>query len=179
MPQYFSATQMSRIIQSCDQGRDAMFVVFLWRTALRADEALNVLGEDINVNGTPPQLRVRKPKGGAKRLRLVPLHPELVGLFRVLTIGPKERLFPFTYSTANRIVQRAIAASGEQAWGIGDEKRKPGCHTIRHSAARYWLTNSVEVNRVSIWLGHSSPQVTLDVYERLAPDDLGRMDGIR
>ena len=46
-------------------------------------------------------------------------------------------------------------------------------HSLRHSYARHWLQSGLNVNAMSVWLGHSSPTVTLDTYLVLAPDTLG------
>ena len=43
--------------------------------------------------------------------------------------------------------------------------QKAGAHSLRHSAARHWLTTAgVPLNVVSQWLGHASPLVTLRTY---------------
>ena len=40
------------------------------------------------------------------------------------------------------------------------------------SCARHWLQSGLNVNAVSVWLGHSRPTVPLDTYLVLAPDTL-------
>ena len=52
--------------------------------------------------------------------------------------------------------------------------RKVGTHTLRHSAARHWLSSGIPINVVSRWLGHASLQTTL-IYLEILPDPLGEM----
>ncbi|MCH7971706.1 MAG: tyrosine-type recombinase/integrase [Chloroflexi bacterium] len=52
-----------------------------------------------------------------------------------------------------------------------------GLHTLRHSAARYWLLNDVPINVVSKWLGHANLQTTM-VYLELVADPGGFMERV-
>ena len=55
------------------------------------------------------------------------------------------------------------ASLDEESPGTG--KRRPGAHSLRHSAARHWLmVGKVPLNVVSQWLGHTNVQVTLRIY---------------
>ena len=55
----------------------------------------------------------------------------------------------------------------------GTGVKGPASHNLRHSCARHWLQNGLNVNAVSVWLGLGSPTVTLNTYLVLAPDTLG------
>ena len=52
-----------------------------------------------------------------------------------------------------------------------------GTHTLRHSAARYWLMNDVPINVVSRWLGHANLQTTM-IYLQLVSDPGGYMERV-
>ncbi|PKB62793.1 MAG: hypothetical protein BZY67_03335 [SAR202 cluster bacterium Io17-Chloro-G1] len=52
--------------------------------------------------------------------------------------------------------------------------RKAATHTLRHSAARHWLSSGIPINMGSRWLSHSSLQTTL-IYVEILPDPLGEM----
>ena len=66
--------------------------------------------------------------------------------------------------TALRRIADAVVASGLQEESPGTGKRRPGAHSLRHSAARHWLmVGKVPLNVVSQWLGHASVQVTLRI----------------
>ena len=47
----------------------------------------------------------------------------------------------------------------------GPGAKGAGAHSLRHSAARHWLTTAgIPLNVVSQWLGHANPEVTLRIY---------------
>ena len=50
-------------------------------------------------------------------------------------------------------------------------------HTFRHSAARHWLAQGVQINTVQLWLGHSNLDTTL-IYLSLIPDAGGVMENV-
>ena len=51
----------------------------------------------------------------------------------------------------------------EESPGTGCQRA--GAHSLRHSAARHWLTTAgIPLNVVSQWLGHATPEVTLRIY---------------
>ena len=176
-PFYFTAEQVRRIIMAAPAGPRRLLILWLWRTGMRIAETLAVRGEDIRTEEGRLQVLVRHPKGGPSRWRIVPLHRELGAALGAVDLGASDKLFKFSASTAERIIHRAIAESGETP--RGQAKRKTAsAHSLRHSAARHWLAQGVPVNQVSQWLGHRNPQVTLAIYERLAADDAGVMDAV-
>ena len=47
----------------------------------------------------------------------------------------------------------------------GTGLQRAGAHSLRHSAARHWLTTGgILLNVVSQWLGHATPEATLRIY---------------
>ncbi len=46
-------------------------------------------------------------------------------------------------------------------------------HALRHYAASAWIKQKVDLKRLTVWLGHSSVQITLDTYGHLIKDDQG------
>ena len=47
----------------------------------------------------------------------------------------------------------------------GTGRQRAGGHSLRHGAARHWLTTAgIPLNVVSQWLGHATPEVTLRIY---------------
>jgi integrase len=127
---------------------------------------------DLSLDGERPTLRVRHGKGN--KSRLVPVHPELGAALRTAVAygGRKGRLVEATRSTAWRWVKHAL----DRAVQLGQipPGRRVGTHTLRHSAARHWLSSGVPINVVSRWLGHASLQTTL-IYLAILPDPLGDM----
>ena len=70
-----------------------------------------------------------------------------------------------TRKTALRHLRAGIehATLDEESPGTG--RQMAGAHSLRHSAARHWLTTAgIPLNVVSQWLGHATPEVTLRIY---------------
>lgn len=47
---------------------------------------------------------------------------------------------------------------------------KYGFHELRHAAASGWIANNIDLKRLQVWLGHSTIQMTMDVYGHLLND---------
>ncbi len=57
--------------------------------------------------------------------------------------------------------------------GKGDKathKARYGIHALRHAAASAWIAQGIDLKRLQVWLGHSSIELTLDVYGHLIVD---------
>jgi site-specific recombinase XerD len=133
-------------------------------------EALAVTADHATLAGDST-LKVVNPKGG--RERLVPLHPELA--LAISTAGgivkPGQALVGM-----NRLkAWRRIKACAKRANIKSPEL--VGVHTLRHSAARHWLSQGIEINRVQLWLGHRNMATTLR-YLALTPDAAGDMQRV-
>ena len=176
LPHYWTPAQVGQIIAAIAPGPHKLFALTLWRTGLRCAEALALEWRDIRL-GDEPMVTVRRGKGG--KARQVPIHPELRTALEMVRHGrPTERVFNFSLRTADRLVKDAIREAGLTAAATGTGGRGPSTHSFRHSAARHWLDQGKQINVVQLWLGHSSPKVTLDTYLPLAPGDLGDMGDI-
>ena len=46
-----------------------------------------------------------------------------------------------------------------------------GLHHLRHACASRWIKQKIDLKRLTTWLGHSSVQITLDVYGHLIKDE--------
>ena len=107
------------------------------------------------------------------------MHDQLSQAFsNAITYGQVRRgcIVEVTRSTAWRWVKGATDRLMEL--GVISTGRKVGTHTLRHSAARHWLSAGIPINVVSRWLGHSSLQTTL-VYLEILPDPLGEMGRVQ
>ena len=131
-------------------------------------QALDLEVRDLSLDTATPTLRVCSGKGGMTRL--VPVHTELHGaLGSALACGgiSQRRIVEAHPATAWRWVQAAVKRA-EELGAIAPGKRV-GTHTLRHSYVRHLLMNSIPINCLSRWLGHSSIQTTL-IYIELVPD---------
>ena len=168
IPHYWTPKQVQRLLDALGgQGKaeTRTLCLVLWRSGLRVGEALALEWRDLDYPGDPPTLLVRVSKTGSGRT--VPLHGDLVQLFGNWPArhGPRDKVVGLTRRTALRHIRDAIAAAGLDEESPGTGMQKAGAHSLRHSAARHWLTAAgVPLNVVSQWLGHSSPLVTLRTY---------------
>jgi integrase len=60
--------------------------------------------------------------------------------------------------------------------GYGDEPWT--AHTLRHFFAGSAIAGGVSLLEVSRWLGHSTIQITADIYGHLSPDAGGRLRSV-
>jgi integrase/recombinase XerD len=173
LPEYLDKPEIDALIQAAAHPQAVLLMLMQWRAGLRVSEALAVEVADLKLESERPTLTVRQAKGG--RTRVVPVHDELSSaLSNAIAYGQVRhgRLIQVTRSTAWRWVRDAAERAMEiGAMSVG---RKVSTHTLRHSAARHWLSSGIPINVVSRWLGHASLQTTL-VYLEILPDPLGEM----
>ena len=165
LPLYLTPDEVAALIAHARHPLAELLMLLQWRAGLRVSEALSLRPQDVDL--AEGMIRLTG-KGG--RERLVPLHPTLAVPWRIHSHGI-QRGRPVIVATRQAAWQwvKAAWASAVAAGDIDPRGRSPGTHTLRHSAARHWLSSSIPINRVSLWLGHSSIQTTL-LYLRLLPD---------
>ena len=175
IPHYWNPPQVERSLDSLAalglrRGRVASLI--MWRTGLRVGETVALEWRDIDLAaGT---LLVRRGKGG--RGRTVPLHPDLASLFAnwPTSYVPRDLVVGLTRKTVLRHLRAGIERAGLDEESPGTGRQMAGAHSLRHSAARHWLTTSgVPLNVVSQWLGHATPEVTLRTYLPIVGSDYG------
>ena len=80
--------------------------------------------------------------------------------------------------TVLRHIGDGIEWAGLDEESPGTGKRRAGAHSLRHSAAWYWLmVGKVPLNVVNAWLGHANFQITLRIYLPVVRSDYG-MDAV-
>lgn len=176
LPEYLEPPEVEALIHAAPHGQARLIMLEQWRAGLRVSEAVALEVSDLQLDGDRPTLRVRQGKGSKDRL--VPVHPELAAAFRqVIDFGNVRRgpLVNTTRSTAWRWTKAALERA--QELGTIPAGRWVGTHTLRHSAARHWLSSGVPINHVSRWLGHASIQTTL-IYLEILPDPSGFMERV-
>ena len=147
-----------------------------WRTGPRVSEGLVLEVSDLSLDVVLPTLHVRSGKG--RKVRVVPVHLELGAAFQtVLGYGnvTEGRIIDIHRTTTHRWVEKAH----ERAEQLGEipQGREVSTNTFRHSCARYLLMNSIPINYLSRWLGHSSIQTTL-IYVELVLDPSGSLAAV-
>ena len=177
VPHYWTADQVQRLLDALashnrHQARTAALI--MWRTGLRVSEVLELEWRDLDYAGDPATLLVRRSK--TRKARTVRLHPELVQLFTnwPANRSPRDRVAQRRPHGQRRHIADGIAWAGLDEESPGTGKRRPGAHSLRHSAARHWLmAGGVPLNVVSSWLGHANVQVTLRIYLPIVGSDYG------
>ena len=186
LPHYLEPREIDILIDyaATDSKIAANFLLTMWRAGLRVSEAINLEARDLRFKTDRPQLHIRNAKGHKERY--VPAHPELrrtltehcqytkrrgtLPLFIVERSGQKA-----SRQTGYEWVTRALVkAIRDRALPIGTVVSP---HTFRHSAARHWLAQGVQINTVQLWLGHENLDTTL-IYLSLTPDASGQMETI-
>ena len=166
LPKYFNAEEVHRILEAMSNDKESHLIVhFLWKTGVRASEAIQVrLGDIDPYNKTLRVVTLKKsrrkkrgPRAVREHERIIPIQDDL--LAEILTWSREKDLeyhgllFPFTRSTLFRRVRKACHKAG-----FKDERAHP--HTFRHSYAVHLLKNGVPVTVVQALLGHSSIENT-------------------
>ena len=176
VPHYWTAEQVQRLLDalaSHNRHQDRTAALIMWRTDLRVSEALELEWRDLNYAGDPATLLVRRSK--SRKARTVRLHPELGAALHKLACEP---VAAGQGGAAGHEDGAAPHRRGHRA-GLDEEtpgtgKRRPGAHSLRHSAARHWLmAGRVPLNVVSSWLGHPNVQATLRIHLPIVGSEYG------
>ena len=186
LPHYLEPKEIEILIDyAADDSRMAAnFMLTMWRAGLRVSEAINLEARDLRFKPAHPQLHIRNAKGHKERF--VPAHPELRRTLtehcQYIRAKGKNPLFIVERSgqKASRqtgyewVTRSLVKAIRDRALPIGTVVSP---HTFRHSAARHWLAQGVQINTVQLWLGHQNLDTTL-IYLQLVPDPYSSMEKI-
>jgi len=177
LPEFLEPDEVGSLMQLAPNPRARLCMLLQWRAGLRVSEAIHVTPADVHLNARTPEIKVRQGKG--KKDRIVPIHFELnAALSAVLgmwKIGAGDPLVGVTRQRAWQWYKQSLKSC--YAIGAIPDGKPCGTHTLRHSAARYWLMNGVPINVVSHWLGHSNLQTTM-IYLQLVSDPGGFMERV-
>jgi site-specific recombinase XerD len=158
-PQVYSRSEVERLIREGTQSlRDRAFLMTVYGTGLRLNEACHVRIEDLH--GERNQIRIVQAKGNKDRYGLLP--PRLLETLREYYRAerPERWLFPAPHDgkkplpdgTGQRIFWRAVERAGLPDRG--------GIHSLRHSFATHLVEAGVELPVVQRLLGHASLSTT-------------------
>ena len=168
VPHYWTAEQVRRLLDALEgsnRDRARIAALIMWRAGLRISEALELEWRHVDYSRENPSVIVNSFKTG--RVRRVPLHPELVELFKSWPAEPSpgDPVVGLPMRTALRHIGDGFRSAGLDAESPGTGRRLAGAHSLRHSAAQHWLINAnVPLHVVSDWLGHSNVDVTVRMY---------------
>jgi integrase len=175
------------------QGRWRPLFVTLVFTGMRASELRGLAWDAVDLDARVIHVRQRanlwgeigSPKSAAGR-RSIPMAPMVVNALRewrlICPRGQRNLVFPT--STGSVQTHGNIVARGweplQRALGLVDERSRPRyrLHSLRHIFASFCIDQGFNVKRLQTMLGHSSSQMTLDVYGHWIPnaeDDQARL----
>lgn len=178
---FLTRKELGSLLAEIPQAYEPLFVL-LASTGLRISEAIALRWCDLDLDASPPRLRVRRsivdgvvgapksrhgartvPLAGDLALRLCELRPpdaeteELV--FRNRDGRP---LNPNNFR--NRVLAPAATRAGVSGIGL---------HTLRHTCASLLIEQGASPLRLQRWMGHHSAAYTLETYDHLIDDELG------
>lgn len=126
------------------------YFVFMYLTGTRRNEALSVRVEDVDFKNKVLSIRGTKTEGSNRKIPLTPLVEKLL-----LSLKPKKcYYFPMTSNVVNDIFRKV--------W-IKKKGHKP--HDLRHTFGTIQIcVEKVDVKTVSLWMGHSTIDTTVNIY---------------
>jgi integrase len=178
-----STSELSTILSLIPDRHQLLFRV-LAASGLRISEAIALQWRHLELDGSAPQLNVRRglvkgrmgpPKSRHGR-RSVPLGAELVHALRQARRdtdwpGDDDLVFAAGNGAAlnpSNLYRDALKLAREEA-----DLTWVGFHTFRHTCASMLFAEGRNAVQVQRWLGHHSPAFTLAVYVHLLDEDLG------
>jgi len=177
-----------RAMLNAAEGRWRPLIVTAVFTGLRASELRGLTWNDIDFTAETLTVRQRadlwnvigSPKSAAGK-RTVPLAPIVVNTLKEWRLacpkGEHNLVFPNTLGGIERLETIRIFGLGPLQFkaGITTDRRDPkyGLHSLRHAAASLFIEEGWSAKRVQTVIGHSSIQMTFNVYGHLfpSPDD--------
>jgi integrase len=160
------------------KGRWRPLIITAVFTGLRASELRGLRWADINLNSASLTVRQRadrwntigSPKTDASK-RDVPLAPLAVNALRewrlACPMGDHDLIFPNRRGGVLALVD--IHRHGLRPLQRAASVRDYGMHALRHAAASLFIEQGFGPKRIQALMGHSSIQVTFDVYGHLFP----------
>lgn len=174
--EHMSENAVSAILQqpdtSTDMGkRDAFLMLFLYKTAARVQELVDVKIRDIQLGETPRIIL----HGKGNKARVIPLRDDVVRHLEayLLKFHGQESMFSEQYlfytvrsNSKKRMteanVRSIVRKYGQMARKICSEvPENVHPHLFRHSWAMVLYQNGVELTLISQWLGHVQFETTL------------------
>jgi integrase len=177
-----------RAMLNAAEGRWRPLLITAVFTGLRASELRGLTWNDIDLKAEQLTVRQRadhwnaigSPKSAAGK-RTVPLAPIVVNTLKEWKlVCPKSEhnlVFPNTVGNieAHGVIRRFGFGPLQFKVGITTDRHRPkyGLHSLRHAAASLFIEEGWSAKRVQAAMGHSSIQMTFNVYGHLfpSPDD--------
>lgn len=186
-----SQEEIRMMEQERPKPRDQLVIRMLWQTGLRRGELSHLTVDDLDRDAREVTVESDHAKSGVSRV--VPYQSSLGGLLAewldygnraACLAGDEDQDWVFVGERGGRlsgrriseIVRDAAAAAGLQRElskdSRGGSRRKITAHNVRHGYGTYMVSETdASIYQVSKLLGHSSVEVTEDVYVEDDPRD--------
>jgi integrase len=183
-----------RAMLTAAQDRWRALLVTAVFTGLRASELRGLRWDDVDLDQGLLTVRQRadrwntigSPKSAAGK-REVPLAPIAINTLKEWRLacpkGEMRLVFPNTKGHVQSLssIHRRGLGPLEVAAGIATDPAKPkyGMHALRHAAASLFIEQGFAPKRVQVAMGHSSIQMTFDIYGHLFPSPQDDREAMR
>lgn len=163
---------------------------------LRGSELRGLRWPDLDLKAATVTIRQRADQRSvlgkcksAAAYRTIPLAPPVVMAFKAwkLRCPPSDQdlVFPngagrpmhvnnlreYKWEPVLKAVGAATATGRKDKQGREIFEHQYGLHDLRHACASRWIRQKIDLKRLTTWLGHSSVQITLDIYGHLIKDE--------
>ena len=159
-----------KLLDSCINLRDKILIQFLYNTAVRVSELINIQIEDIDFNQKTIFIHLGK---GAKD-RVVNISREFATLLQAF-IGERKKGILFLSNWQKPFSARAIQKKIKILTRKTDLPKWVTPHTLRHSCAVHALQAGVNIQTIRKHLGHSAlatTQIYTEISDELVKKDL-------
>jgi integrase/recombinase XerD len=157
-------TEYERLIESARSDRQRGFIKFLWATGCRISEALNCRLIDCKEDRETVSIRIIGKGNKERHIRITAeLYRELKKIFQGET---------FLFETGSgKTYSRSYVSNQIKKLGRAVLNREISAHTLRHSFATRLIQKTKKIKAVSVYLGHASTAITLNMYTHETLDD--------
>jgi integrase/recombinase XerC len=167
LPAYIEKDKMERLLRETDfsddyRGRmEYLTINMLYQTGMRVSELVGLKETHLDLNR-----RQIKVLGKGSKERIIPVHPDLVGLLSAYLTEKKFR-FPASNISSVLLTEKEKPPTARQIYdvvkrnlGLVTTAERRGPHVLRHSFATHLAGNGAELNAVKDLLGHASLAAT-------------------
>ena len=172
---YLEKPELDALLASPDRAtaqgrRDHTLLLFLYNTGARANEAAQIVIDDLELGHVAGDgYSSVKVRGKGNKVRHCPLWPQTAAQVTALVTGRagKERVFlnrcgqPVTRFGIHTLVERHLRKAQAHVPSLASKRVSP--HSIRHTTATHLLRAGVDINTIRAWLGHVS-LTTTNIY---------------
>ncbi|MFH1618594.1 MAG: site-specific integrase [bacterium] len=156
---YLTQDEKKRLLDVCPPFIRRIVLTAL-KTGMRQAEILNLKWTEVDLNAN--RITLRKTKSG--KIRHIPIHPDVLKIFRELPRAGEYVFFDKTESRSWHGRRRGDFEAALEEAGIRDFR----FHDLRHSFASELVMKGVDIKTVSELLGHSTTRMT-ERYSHLSP----------